>query len=212
MLYTSLTTENQRVNNKNKLYGKAGGRAHTAPWHPLLAKDTEWLRLVVSYCKSVTWTKIRRFWGGRLLSVLDSLTTEILTFETMPHSESEHQGWFVGERAWTVTIKKYHLKYIKKLWLRARENRILKSMRLDLLQKGRLKDLCNPNSEGFIPFFISTGLKYRIFYLNLHTKCEERWHLSKRTSSSAFGLHFLCANFVKGMKEKKERFIVLLKQ
>ena len=40
-------------------------------------------------------------------------------------------------------------------------------MRLDLLQKGRLKDLCNPNSEGFIPFFISTGLKYRIFYLNL---------------------------------------------
>ncbi|MBR6980616.1 MAG: hypothetical protein IKH88_12400, partial [Prevotella sp.] len=46
-------------------------------------------------------------------------------------------------------------------------NRILGSMRLDLLQKGRLKDLCNPNSEGFIPFFISTGLKYRIFYLNL---------------------------------------------
>ena len=43
MLYTSLTSENQRVNNKNKLYGKAGSRAHTAPWHPLFAKDMEWL-------------------------------------------------------------------------------------------------------------------------------------------------------------------------
>ena len=46
-------------------------------------------------------------------------------------------------------------------------------MRLDLLQKGRLKDLCNPNSEGFIPFFISTGLKYRIFYLNLPLESNE---------------------------------------
>ncbi|MBR6264068.1 MAG: hypothetical protein IKR05_12745, partial [Prevotella sp.] len=53
-------------------------------------------------------------------------------------------------------------------------NRIFGSMRLDLLQKGRLKDLCNPNSEGFIPFFISTGLKYRIFYLNLQKNCGNR--------------------------------------
>ncbi|MBR6179876.1 MAG: hypothetical protein IKQ77_01510, partial [Prevotella sp.] len=64
-------------------------------------------------------------------------------------------------------------------------NRIFGSMRLDLLQKGRLKDLCNPNSEGFIPFFISTGLKYRIFYLNLPDG-EDKMHLGNESKNFVF--------------------------